>query len=172
MGALTQVQIRRATTEDASAVVFVLKQAFVEYEPLYTRPGYAATTPARTAILTRMQEGPLWVALREKHIVGTAAAVRREAGLYIRGMAVLPAARGLSTGRLLLEQVEAFAAENGCRRLFLSTTPFLDRAIRLYEGFGFRTISDGPHELFGTPLFTMEKMLAPETALIHGSRTR
>lgn len=160
MGTATQVQIRSATAEDASAVAFVLKQAFAEYEPLYTKLGYAATTPERAAILTRMQEGPLWVALHEGHVVGTAAVVRQKAGLYIRGMAVLPAARGLSVGRLLLEQIEACATEYGCERLFLSTTPFLDRAIRLYKSFGFRAISDGPHELFGTPLFTMEKRLA------------
>ena len=28
---------------------------------------------------------------------------------------------------------------------------------RLYERFGFQRTSDEPHELFGTPLFTMEK---------------
>lgn len=171
MGTATQVQIRRATAEDASAVALVLKEAFAEYEPLYTKQGYVATTPERTAILTRMQEGPLWVALREGHIVGTAAVVRQEEGLYVRGMAVLPAARGLGVGRLLLDQIQACAAEHGWERLFLSTTPFLNRAIRLYEGFGFRAIGDGPHELFGTPLFTMEKMLAP-TAPIHDSSTR
>lgn len=160
MKTATQVQIRRATVEDASAVTFVLRQAFAEYEPLYTRQGYAATTPERAAILMRMQEGPLWVALHEKQIVGTASAVHKQTGLYVRGMGVLPAARGLGVGLRLLEQVEAVAVKNGCARLFLSTTPFLNRAIRLYEGFGFRVTDDGSSDLFGTPLVTMEKMLA------------
>jgi GNAT superfamily N-acetyltransferase len=84
-------------------------------------------------------------------------------GLCVRGMAVLPAARGLGVGRRLLAQVEAFAVENGCVRLFLSTTPFLTRAIRLYEDFGFRVTNDGPHDLFGTSLFSMEKMLTAGT---------
>jgi hypothetical protein len=39
-------------------------------------------------------------------------------------------------------------------------TPFLNTAIRLYEAFGFRRMNDGPHDLFGTPLFTMEKTVA------------
>ena len=72
-------------------------------------------------------------------------------------MAVLPLARGGRIGALLLTHIEEFARTEGFSRLFLSTTPFLDRAIRLYERFGFCRTSAGPHELFGTPLFTMEK---------------
>jgi GNAT superfamily N-acetyltransferase len=140
-------------------VASVLKKAFMEYESLYTKEGYAATTPEAAMILRRMQEGPLWVANYKKQIVGTAAAVSKETGLYIRGMAVLPTARSHGLGRLLLEEIKLFAAQHGCRRLFLSTTPFLNRAIRLYEGFGFHATKEGPHELFGTPLFTMEKAL-------------
>ena len=44
--------------------------------------------------------------------------------------------------------------------MFLSTTPFLESAIRLYEKFGFQRTSDGPLDLFGTPLFTMQKSLS------------
>jgi ribosomal protein S18 acetylase RimI-like enzyme len=153
------VRIRRATTEDAMAVASVLRQAFLEYEPLYTKQGYAATTPERARIVTRCEEGPMWVALNKEHIVGTVSVVRREADLYVRGMAVLPAARGLGIGRLLLEEVEALAAEEGYEQLVLATTPFLNSAIRLYESFGFCATSEGPDDLFGTPLFTMKKTL-------------
>jgi len=151
--------MRRATTEDALAVASVLQQAFAEYEPLYTKQGYLATTPAEATIVTRMQEGPIWVAVHGKQIVGTVSVVRREEELYVRGMAVLPAARGLGVGRRLLEQVEAFAAADGREQLALSTTPFLDRAIRLYESLGFCATNDGPGDLFGTPLVTMKKKL-------------
>jgi len=81
----------------------------------------------------------------------------------------VPPDRGRAIGAILMEQgrlsaqdvdeIQRFAAANGCKRLFLSTTPFLDRAIRLYEAFGFQRTSDGPYDLFGTPLFTMEKVL-------------
>ncbi|HEV8659305.1 MAG TPA: hypothetical protein VGS96_11840 [Thermoanaerobaculia bacterium] len=43
------------------------------------------------------------------------------------------------------------------RDLVLSTTPFLDRAIALYERCGFRRTDEPPHDRFGTPLFTMRK---------------
>ena len=42
----------------------------------------------------------------------------------------------------------------------MSTNPFLDSAICLYEAFGFRRVNDGTHDLFGPPLFTMEKTVA------------
>jgi GNAT superfamily N-acetyltransferase len=160
------VQLRICTVEDASAVSSVLKEAFAQYESLYTKKGYKATTPARTAIVARMQEGPLWAAIHEKRIVGTASVVRKASDLYVRGMAVVPAARGLGVGRLLLRQIETFANEYNCGRLFLSTTPFLTRAIRLYAGFGFRATPDGPYDLFGTTLFTMEKTLRSGSSLM------
>jgi GNAT superfamily N-acetyltransferase len=106
-----------------------------------------------------MTEGPVWVVIRDQAIVGTASAVSQGEYLYVRGMAVLPNARGQKIGALLLAHIESFASANGFTRLFLSTTPFLSSAIRLYERFGFRRIDDGPHDLFGTPLFTMEKLL-------------
>ena len=163
VGVATELVIRRAQARDASEVASVLRLAFAEFESLYTREGYAATTPNRSTILTRMREGPLWVAVHDMHIVGTASAVLKETGVYVRGVAVVPAARGFGAGRLLLKEIETFAVKNGAVRLFLSTTPFLNQAIRLYETFGFHSTRQKPHELFGTPLFTMEKMVSPRT---------
>jgi len=71
----------------------------------------------------------------------------------------MPAARGLGLGGLLLRTVEDFALAQSHKRLTLSTTPFLNQAIRLYERSGFQRTSEGPHELYGTPLFTMVKAL-------------
>jgi GNAT superfamily N-acetyltransferase len=92
-------------------------------------------------------------------VVGTVAAVDRGEELYVRGMAVLPRARGRRVGELLLREVEGHAAALGYSRLSLSTTPFLHRAIRLYERFGFVRSEEGARDLFGTPLFTMAKSL-------------
>ncbi|HUO14819.1 MAG TPA: GNAT family N-acetyltransferase [Verrucomicrobiae bacterium] len=155
----SELQVRRANIEDATAIASVLQFAFAEYEPLYTKEGYAATTPPVSAVLSRLREGPVWVAVTETRIVGTASAVEKEKALYLRGMGVLPEARGMGVARLLLKEMEGWAGTLGASRLFLSTTPFLDRAIRLYLAFGFRRTQEGPHELFGTPLFTMEKPL-------------
>jgi GNAT superfamily N-acetyltransferase len=156
-----RIQIREATLDEAEAIAVVLRAAFVEYEPLYTPGGFAATTPTPEQIVGRWAAGPVWVAVRDGALAGTIAAVPKGDSVYVRSMAVQAAARGLGIGDLLLGAVERYAVDRGARRLFLSTTPFLARAIRLYERWGFWRTADGPHELFGTPLFTMVKPLVP-----------
>ena len=154
------IQVRRAVADEAPAIAAVLHNAFLEYEALYTPGGLAATTPTSDQIRQRWDEGPVWVALQDDIIIGTVAAVSRGATLYVRSMAVLPTARGLGIGKLLMQHLEQFAVAGGHRRLLLSTTPFLTGAIRLYEQLGFQRTEDGPHALFGTALFTMVKDLA------------
>jgi ribosomal protein S18 acetylase RimI-like enzyme len=153
------VLIRLAVWEDASSIASVLHESFIEYKPLYTEEGFAATTPKTAQIRNRIEEGPVWVVSDNDAIVGTVSVVQKEDSLYIRGMAIVPAARGRRIGELLLRQVEDFAVERSFKRLLLSTTPFLERAIQLYEDYGFKRSSGGPDNLFGTPLFTMEKIL-------------
>jgi N-acetylglutamate synthase-like GNAT family acetyltransferase len=152
-------QIRRAKTEEASQIASLLHRSFAEYESSYTPEAFAATISTPDKIVERMKEGPVWVALQNEVVVGTVSTVAKAEALYIRGMAVDPAARGGGTGRGLLEHVEEFAIRNGFKRMFLSTTPFLSSAIRLYERHGFRRNDEGPHDLSGTPLFTMVKIL-------------
>lgn len=159
MNTPSDIRIRRAEFRDASAIALLLAEAFTEYQPLYTSSGYEATVITSQQVMTRVKEGSVWIAVLDELVVGTISVVPKGESLYIRGMAVLPSARGKGIGQLLLTHVEKFAASQSFSRLFLSTTPFLDRAIRLYEAFGFRQTDEGPHDLFGTPLFTMEKLL-------------
>jgi N-acetylglutamate synthase-like GNAT family acetyltransferase len=156
---MNDVMIRLAGLKDAPTVACLLFDAFAEYRPLYTDGGYAATAISAAEVATRMREGLVWVALCENVVVGTISVVRKGNSLYIRGMAVHPQSRGHRIGESLLKQTEDYAKRHSLSRLFLSTTPFLDRAFGLYEKFGFRRIDEGPHELLGTPLFTMEKLL-------------
>jgi putative acetyltransferase len=158
MGTDLKFQIRRAVAADSLAIASLLHKAFVEYESLYTPGGFAATVLTPEQVETRMQEGPVWIVLRDDVVVATGAAVQKGDSLYIRGMAVAPEARGGAIGELLLREIERLAKETSAYRLFLSTTPFLTRAIKLYEKLGFQRTTEGPHDLFGTPLFTMEKI--------------
>jgi GNAT superfamily N-acetyltransferase len=154
-----QIEIRRAAPEDAPAIASLLYEAFVEFKPLYTDGGFSATTPNAAQILVRMNEGPAWLAMGNKVVLGTVAALVKSQSAYIRGMAVLPSARACGVGAALLQHVEDWAVSQRCSRVFLSTTPFLTAAIRLYEKFGFQRTGEDPHELAGTPIFTMEKKL-------------
>lgn len=159
-GMRSACQVRRATADDAATIASILYESFVDFRPLYTPNGFSATALSTGEVMARLNEGPAWVALWEDSICGTVAAVARGDALYIRGMAVLPTVRGKGAGESLLRKVEAFATEHGHETLFLSTTPFLLSAIRLYERFGYYRTAGGSSDLFGTPLFTMEKKLA------------
>lgn len=152
-------RIRIAVPENAPAIASVLFDSFIEYKSRYTPEGFAATTPSSDQIQDRLTEGPTWVVTCSDRIVGTVSVVPRDGSLYIRGMAIVPAARGKGVGKLLLRQIELYASEFSYQRLFLSTTPFLERAISLYEHYGFKRTSAGPDDLFGTPIFTVEKLL-------------
>ncbi|HTU40778.1 MAG TPA: GNAT family N-acetyltransferase [Candidatus Aquilonibacter sp.] len=153
-----QVEIRRADPENAAAIASVLYESFVEFKSLYTDRAFAATVLDRDQVLRRILEGPVWIALRDDMIIGTAGAIPKGDSAYIRGMAVLPSARRSGAGSALLKRVREWASGEKCSRLFLSTTPFLHSAICLYEKFGFRQ-EDGVQDMFGTPLITMEKIL-------------
>jgi GNAT superfamily N-acetyltransferase len=154
-----QATIRLALAADAPGIALVLCSSFSEYERAYTRNAFLATTPGRDEILRRLAEGPVWVATVDDEIVGTASGVVVGRTLTLRSVAVEPSRRGCGTGRKLLACAEEFAREHGFEALFLTTTPFLHDAIRLYKRFGFALTGDGPDDLHGTPLLAMTKRL-------------
>src|ERR1700730_14820648 len=52
-------------------------------------------------------------------------------------MYLIPSARGMGLGKLLIEQCLEFAKTNGYRQVYLETMPELKKAVRVYEKFGF-----------------------------------
>src|SRR5258708_31977565 len=119
------IHIRRATADDAVSIASVMHTSFVEYESAYAPEAFAATTPTPEQVQHRMSEGPMWVALQDDTIVGTVSVVPNSASLYIRGMAILPSARGQSIVPLLLEWPDDFLSQHSYAGLFFRTTPFL-----------------------------------------------
>jgi N-acetylglutamate synthase-like GNAT family acetyltransferase len=105
----SNIEIRLAESKDAPAIASLLTAAFAEYLALYTPEGYAATAITPEEIVSRIEEGPVWVSIGDGLIVGTVSVVLKSKSLYLRGMAVLPAARGQRIGELLLVYVEKFA---------------------------------------------------------------
>ena len=153
------VQIRTALPDDAEAIAEVLLAAFTPFESFYTPEAFTATILDSEKIRKRFAEkGVIWTASSDGKLVGTVSVVDEETRLYIRSMAVVPAAQDLGVGRNLLRTIEKFAVENGFAKLFLYTVPFLEGAIRLYEKNGFEHLGGGdPAEFFGTAWLSMEK---------------
>ena len=151
--------IRIAIHADSRVISEILLEAFLPFQHLYTEKAFAATTVSPDEVRNRMREGIVWVAIKNNRVVGTVAVKQKTRGLYIRGMVVLPEARGMKVGRRLLDHVEQYAMENKINRIFLSTTPYLVAAIHLYESFGFTQCSEVDDSFYGTPWFEMEKLM-------------
>jgi GNAT superfamily N-acetyltransferase len=157
----SDVEIRIASPDESEKIAAVLREAFAEFESLYTPEAFAVTILDSGEIRKRFDEGAIWAALRNETLVGTVSTVAEGERLYIRSMAILPSAQGFGIGRRLLKTIEDFAIENEFKTLFLYTTPFLLDAIRLYEQNGFERTDEkaSADEFFGTPWFVMEKKL-------------
>lgn len=153
------VTIDKAGAGDAAALSRVLQQSYEEYRSQYTPEAFAATTPPPEGIIERLSKGPIWTARVNGSIAGTIGASAGPCGLYIQGMGVLPEYRGRGIGRRLFETVERYAEVRGYVRLYLSTHPFLEAAIRLYETSGFRILDRPPRDYHGVPVWTMEKLI-------------
>ena len=98
----------------------------------------------------------LWIAERDGKILGSVFVIPYERSAetaQLRMLYVEPAARGLGIGRLLVDQVIAFAREHGYRRIRLWTQENLVAARRIYAATGFRPVGDSePHHSFGKDL--------------------
>jgi uncharacterized protein len=150
-----EVRAHRAAPEDAPAIAAVLEAAFAEYRESYTAAAYAATVPDAATIAGRFAEGPVWVAVRGRDVIGTVSARPEGATLHLRSMGVVPAARGMGVGDLLINRATEWAFPTGYDWLRLETTPFLAAAARLYARHGFVVTDAPPRDLHGTPLLTM-----------------
>ena len=155
-----ELKIRMAFADEADEIAEVILRAFGPLENDYTPESYAIVTPGADEVRTRFQEGPIWVALKDEEIVATVSVLPEPEWLYIRSMAVSPAAQGSGVGGRLLVEIEKYASENGFDRLFLYSTEFSKNAIRLYERNGYELVRyTTAEEWFGTPGRAMEKNL-------------
>jgi GNAT superfamily N-acetyltransferase len=154
------VEIRAALEKDADAISVILSDSFAEYETSFSNAAFQASTPDRDEILNRLGEGPAWVAISGGIVVGTISAVPRGSVMLLRDLAVTPAARGHAIGKMLLVHAARYAYHHKFRRLSMQAAPFLTRALREVEQFGFRRIDEGACNYDGTtPVYTMTKPL-------------
>ncbi len=158
------LEIRPAQPEESGTIARILRESFARFESDYTPEAMQAVTPTPDEVMSRFDEGPIWVAVDEGEIVGTVSVLPEPDWLYIRSMAVSPKAQGSGIGNRMLQETERYAAENGFDTLFLYTTYFSASAIKLYEKNGFCKVRDTPaEEWFGTPGLAMEKKINTNT---------
>jgi DNA-binding MarR family transcriptional regulator/GNAT superfamily N-acetyltransferase len=96
-----------------------------------------------------------WIAEMEGRQVGHIFLVRHRDQAdtaKLRLLYVDPAARGMGLGQRLVSECVGFAATAGYRKITLWTQSALTAAHRIYQGAGFRLVSEEPHHSFGKDL--------------------
>ena len=134
------MEIRRATPEDAEAFARVIAEVAAEERWIGTQPpvdvdAYAERLRGRM----RDEDDVLWVLEEEDgRVIGTLGLHPTHAvGVMSLGMCIVHDARGRGRGRLLMDTALVHALDADLHKLELEVWPDNERAIRLYESYGF-----------------------------------
>jgi predicted N-acetyltransferase YhbS len=152
--------IRKATREDAAAIVACLRSAFEDYREAYTPAAFVDTVLTPDTLEQRLAHMRVLVAVdAANQVIGTIACqvVSREEG-HVRGMAVLPRWQGAGVAAELLRAAETELRKNKCAHVTLDTTAPLMRAMGFYEKNGYARSGKITH-FFGMPLYEYRKSL-------------
>lgn len=139
-----QVAIRKIQPEDNESIRDVIRQVFEEHG--INKPGTAYFDESLNDMYTTYtgSNKVYYVALLNGKVVGGAGVYPTE-GLPVGTcelikMYLLPEVRGLHIGKELMYNCIDFANDYGYRQMYLETLPELDRALKMYEDFGFKKI--------------------------------
>ena len=155
------IEYRLARPDESEAISELLLESFGQFQAEYTPGAFEYTTPSTKVVRERFDEGPIWVAMDGKAMIGTISGLPEPDRFYVRSMAVRPDAQRIGIGQRLLEPLETFAREGGFERMYLYTTHVLPGAKRLYEKNGFYVLRETqPEEWFDMGGLEMEKDLS------------
>jgi GNAT superfamily N-acetyltransferase len=95
-----------------------------------------------------------WTAVCDGQIIGSIAIDGSEAqkkGARLRWLIVAPEFQGRGTGMRLVESALKFCADQGFRKIYLTTFAGLDAARHIYEKAGFRLVFEERGDFWGGP---------------------
>ena len=141
------IHIRTIQPRDNKELAIIVRNTLAEFGA--NRPGtvYFDSSTDTLFEVFQVPRSIYYVATDEGKLVGGAGIFPSE-GLpedvcELVKMYLLPQARGLGIGKLLIEKCLAFAKEAGYKKAYLETLPELKKAIHVYEKFNF-TYLPGP----------------------------
>jgi putative acetyltransferase len=145
---MEDILIRPIQPSDNAEMASIIRRSLEEFGA--NRPGTVYFDESTDHLYTLFQEQPksaYFVAVKNNQILGGAGYYPTE-GLpadtcELVKMYLKPAARGLGLGRKLIQQCLTEARKTGYAFIYLETMPELNKAIRVYEKFGFSYL-DGP----------------------------
>ena len=98
------------------------------------------------------QGGAVFLAMEDDKVIGTAGLAKSGEGEFeLVKMSVAPAYRGQGISKILLEKCLGTARQQGAKRVTLYSNSQLSAALKLYESYGFRFITE-----FDSPLQTAD----------------
>ncbi|MBM3646539.1 MAG: GNAT family N-acetyltransferase [Alphaproteobacteria bacterium] len=143
--------LRTASVADAAAVAATIAAAFEQYRGRL-QPESGAFRETADAIAAELTGGAsAIVAERNGHVLGCVMLKPLEGDLYFGRLSVLPAARGQSVARRLVEAVEQEARRRGLTGVRLGVRVVLIENQRLFQSLGYVEISREAHEGFDHP---------------------
>ena len=155
------VTIRDIRKEDNPALAKVVKNTLAEFGANHPNTVYYDPTTDTLFEVFQTPRSKYFLAEINNKIVGGG-------GIYptdglppdtceLVKMYLLPEARGLGLGRLLIEKCLQFAKESGYKNVYLETMPELKNALKVYEKMGFKYLAGpmGNSGHFGCELWMM-----------------
>lgn len=141
--------IRDAAEGEEGEVLALVSAVYEEFLPLLPAEAAGQLRTDMGALARGTPFTDLIVAARDGRMVGAVWYYRDGSGYHerwpvgwaaFRLLAVAPSARGLGTGRALVEECVRRAEASGCAAIGMHTMPFMRAARRLYERMGFGVV--------------------------------
>jgi len=155
------IAIREARPADAKAIHDVLASAFLDMRGrgYPTRALETAVISPETIQERIRQGGHVLVVETEGQVVGTASGLEEHETLHVCSVAVDPDWQERGIARKLMEALEAYAKQMGCRKLWLHTAWAMTEAIQLYERLGYQREGYLPQHFYGEDFLAFGKVL-------------
>ncbi len=139
-----QFDLRLISSDDNAAIAKIIRDTLVEFGA--SRPGtvyYDESTDRLSEVFDKAGSA-YFIAEKDGIIIGGAGIYPTEnlgdGTCELVKMYLLPQARGLGLGKLLMDKCISFAAAAGYRQIYLETMPELTLAIGLYQRTGFERL--------------------------------
>ena len=166
MNHINNITIRTIEKKDNEVLAHIIRSTLEEFGA--NHPGtvyYDATTDNLYELFSNTEGSLYYVAEQDNTVVGGGGIFPSD-GLPERTcelvkMYLLPEARGIGLGRLLIGRCIDFAKASGYRQIYLETMPELKRALKTYEKMGFHYIDHplGQTGHYGCELWMIKKLI-------------
>ena len=161
---MANINLRPISSSDNVAIAHIIRSTLSEFGA--ARPGtvyYDESTDRLSEIFNRA--GSIYYIAEQDGIVVGGAGIYPTDGLgdttcELVKMYLLPSARGIGLGKMLMNKCIDFARESGYIEIYLETMPELSQAIGLYEKVGFERLSAplGSSGHFGCGICMLKKI--------------